>query len=56
MKLSADRTNAVKNYLTKKGIKADRIKTSAYGETKLVSSNESVEGRAKNRRIEVSVI
>lgn len=56
MKLSAARAEAVKNYLIKKGISSERIKTSAFGETKPVADNETAQGRAKNRRIEVNVL
>ncbi|MGB1316278.1 MAG: OmpA family protein [Chitinophagales bacterium] len=55
MTLSQNRADAVKNYLVKKGIASNRIETKAYGETQPVMSNESAEGRAKNRRIEVNV-
>lgn len=56
MQLSDERAKAVKAYLVKKGITSDRIKTSAFGETQPVADNETPEGRAKNRRIEVNVL
>lgn len=56
MNLSEARAKAVKAYLMNKGISAERIKTSAYGETQPVADNETPEGRAKNRRIEVNVL
>jgi len=52
--LSLQRANAVKEYLVKRGISAERIKTNGYGDTQPVSSNKTEEGRAKNRRIEVN--
>jgi len=51
--LSERRADTVKQYLTRKGVAADRITTHAYGESKPVASNETAEGRALNRRVEV---
>jgi outer membrane protein OmpA-like peptidoglycan-associated protein len=52
MVLSADRANAVKNFLVEKGIAESRITTQGLGDTKPVASNKTPEGRAQNRRIE----
>lgn len=51
--LSERRADTVKQYLTRKGVAADRITTHAYGESKPVANNETAEGRALNRRVEV---
>lgn len=51
--LSERRANTVKSYLTRKGVDAARINTSAFGETKPIAPNETEEGRALNRRTEV---
>ena len=51
--LSERRANAVKGYLTRKGVDANRIGTFSYGETKPIAPNETSEGRALNRRTEV---
>jgi len=48
--------NSVKNYLVNKGIAADRIVAVGYGEEKPVATNDTDEGRAKNRRVEVKII
>jgi OmpA-OmpF porin, OOP family len=56
MKLSQDRAQAVKAYLMKKGIAADRIVAKGYGETRPVATNETPEGRQKNRRTEVTIL
>jgi OOP family OmpA-OmpF porin len=56
MQLSQRRADAVKNYLIKKGIAANRILTKGYGETTPIATNETSEGKAKNRRTEVKVI
>ncbi len=55
-KLSADRAKAVKNYLISKGISADRVDSKGYGDTMPVTSNDTPEGRQKNRRTEVKII
>ncbi|MDR1759495.1 MAG: OmpA family protein [Fibrobacter sp.] len=52
MALSAERAEAIKNFLTEKGIDGSRIVTKGVGDTKPVASNKTAEGRAKNRRIE----
>ncbi len=51
--LGERRAGAVKNYLVRKGVAADRIDTTSYGESKPVASNETAEGRQLNRRAEV---
>jgi outer membrane protein OmpA-like peptidoglycan-associated protein len=52
-KLSQDRVNSVKNYLTTKGIESNRITATGYGETKPIATNDTPEGRAQNRRVEI---
>lgn len=52
--LSMRRANAVKNYLLDKGIDPSVITTSGMGESQPVASNATSEGRAQNRRVEVS--
>lgn len=51
--LSDRRAKAVKDFLAKKGVGADRISTSALGQTKPVADNASETGRAMNRRTEI---
>ena len=53
MGLSVRRADAVKAYLTRKGVSASRISTSGFGESKPVSDNDTEEGKAKNRRAEI---
>jgi outer membrane protein OmpA-like peptidoglycan-associated protein len=55
--LSQRRAEAVKDYLTKKGIDARRVKAKGYGETKpLASNDDESEGREFNRRVEFQVL
>ncbi|HDL18437.1 MAG TPA: OmpA family protein, partial [Bacteroidetes bacterium] len=51
-KLSAKRAQSVKEYLTNKGISANKIVAYGYGEENPLADNSTKEGRAKNRRIE----
>ena len=52
-KLSENRAKAIYDYLVSKGIDASRLSYEGYGETRPVASNETVDGRAQNRRIEM---
>ncbi len=53
--LSLQRAQAVKEWLVKNNIKANRIKVEGRGETEPVATNDTSEGRSKNRRIEFLV-
>lgn len=53
--LSEKRAMAVKNYLVENGISASRLSTMAYGEENPAYSNETKEGRMKNRRVEYTI-
>lgn len=55
-RLAAKRTRAVKDYLVSKGVPAGRISIKAYGERQPLVSNGSDQGRAKNRRVTVSIM
>jgi outer membrane protein OmpA-like peptidoglycan-associated protein len=50
--LSKRRAESVKNALVKLGIAADRLATEGLGQTKPVSTNDTPQGRAENRRVE----
>lgn len=52
--LSERRANAVRVYLESKGVDSSRIHTFAYGETRPIAPNTTAEGRAQNRRAEIS--
>lgn len=56
LRLSQRRANSVRQYIIGKGIPEDRIVSKGYGETDPVDTNETEEGRAKNRRTEVRVL
>ncbi len=51
-KLSEERAQSVKIYLIKNGVDKSRITSIGYGENKPIESNETIEGRQKNRRVE----
>ena len=55
-KLSVKRSDAVKNYLTSKGVEKNRVYTEGKGEKQPVADNKTTEGRAKNRRVEIEVV
>jgi OOP family OmpA-OmpF porin len=54
--LSERRANSVRDYLTSKGVKASRLTAKGYGESMPVASNDTDEGRAENRRVEMIVL
>lgn len=53
--LSEARANAVRDYLVSKGVSASRTNASGYGPDKPVADNKTAAGRAKNRRVEITV-
>lgn len=55
-KLSLDRANAVKNYLTGEGVAANKITAKGYGKAKPVVTNNTEEGRSQNRRVEFTIL
>jgi OOP family OmpA-OmpF porin len=55
-KLSVRRAEAVKAYLTSKGIEANRVYTEGKGEAQPVADNKTKSGRAQNRRVEIEVV
>lgn len=54
-KLSQDRADSVKSIMTTGGIAATRLSTMGYGQEKPIASNDTDEGRAQNRRLELVV-
>lgn len=51
--LSVARANSVRSYLGDRGLGANRVETSGKGSHEPIADNGSVEGRAKNRRVEI---
>jgi outer membrane protein OmpA-like peptidoglycan-associated protein len=57
MKLSERRATAVKNYLIKEaGVDSSKITAVGHGEADPVADNKTAQGRAKNRRVEISIL
>lgn len=55
LKLSTNRAQAVYDYLLKNGADKNRLMFKGYGKSQPIADNNSEEGRAKNRRLEVKV-
>lgn len=53
--LSSKRAGSIASYLIKKGIVANRISTKGLGDTKPIDTNNTEEGRAKNRRTSFTI-
>ncbi len=54
MKLSMRRANAVMKYLVNKGISKSRLMARGFGFSRPVATNDTAEGRALNRRVELT--
>ena len=55
MKLSQDRANAVRAFLVGKGLPSDKLTAVGKGKSSPVASNDTADGRANNRRVEIVV-
>ena len=55
-KLSVKRAQSVMNYMVKKGIEKERLNAIGFGLAKPAASNDTPEGRAENRRVELTPI
>src|SRR5262245_5614275 len=53
--LSERRAASVKDYLVGKGVDASRLTTTGYGESNPIASNDTADGRALNRRVELNL-
>lgn len=54
--LSQQRAESVIDYLKAGGIDNSRLKAQGYGETRPIASNDTADGRAQNRRVELKVL
>jgi outer membrane protein OmpA-like peptidoglycan-associated protein len=54
--LSVRRAEAVGNYLASQGIAAQRIDAQGYGERQPIASNNTEQGKAQNRRVEIQLV
>jgi len=54
--LSERRASAAANYLASNGVTRARVKTAGRGESEPIETNDSAEGRAQNRRVEIVIV
>ena len=54
-KLSEDRAAAVKDAIVGMGVPAERVTSTGWGADKPIASNDTEEGKLKNRRVEISI-
>ena len=56
LRLSESRARAVRDYLVERGVNPRRLRFRGYGESQPRATNDTEEGRAQNRRVEIKVI
>lgn len=54
--VSRRRADTVANYLSGKGVSRQRMEIVAAGESRPIASNDTEEGRARNRRVEITLV
>ena len=54
-RLSERRASAVGNYLSQTGVAGTRLSMTGYGENQPIASNDTEQGRAQNRRVEITL-
>lgn len=54
--LSSKRANTVVTYLQSQGVNPDLLSSQGFGETNPVATNDTPEGRARNRRVEIYLV
>ena len=54
--LSLQRADKIAEELAKRGIEASRMQTAGYGATRPIAPNDTSENRAKNRRVEITIM
>jgi outer membrane protein OmpA-like peptidoglycan-associated protein len=55
-KLSDARSTRVVEFLIEEGVPKDRLQAKGYGKTEPIASNETIEGRKKNQRVEIKIL
>ncbi len=55
-RLSDARANSVMDYLVEHGVDAGRLKAKGFGEEKPIATNDTDQGKAKNRRVEFNIV
>ena len=55
LKLSERRAQSVADYIKTQNVNPARLAITGYGEAQPIADNETAEGRAKNRRVEVAI-
>ncbi|MGP1437874.1 MAG: OmpA family protein [Treponema sp.] len=56
LELSIRRAEKIAEELVKRGLDANRIQTAGYGSTRPIAPSDTRENRAKNRRVEITII
>ena len=54
-RLSEQRAKSVNDYLTSCGLKSSSIVSKGFGKTQPIATNDTAEGRQKNRRVEIVI-
>ena len=54
--LSRERANSVASYLQGQGVKSSRFEVLGLGSSNPIASNDTANGRAQNRRVEIKII
>jgi OmpA-OmpF porin, OOP family len=54
--LSAARAKVVRSYFIALGYPSDKIQSAGFGSSKPIDSNDTEDGRARNRRVQIEVV
>jgi chemotaxis protein MotB len=54
--LSQKRADVVMQYLVSQGVQPDLVSAKGFGDANPIASNDNAAGRAKNRRVELSLV
>lgn len=56
LRLSQQRAEAVRDFLVQQGVEASRLEAVGYGESRPIDTNRTERGRARNRRVEFTIL